>query len=58
LTDLEVDQAAINEQFGAGGIGRIGREVEGCGSDFGGGAGATERNAGPEIDFKVIFRPP
>jgi hypothetical protein len=45
-TDLEVDQAAVDEQFGAGGVGRIGGEVEGCCGDFGCGAGAAERNAG------------
>src|ERR1700681_4381883 len=43
---LEVDQAAVDEKFGAGGIGRIGGEVEGWGGGFGGGAGAAERNAG------------
>ena len=46
LTDLQVNQAAVDEQFGAGGVGGIGGEVEGCGGDFGGGAGAAERNAG------------
>src|SRR5882724_7006648 len=43
---LEVDQAAVDEQFGAGGVGGIGGEVDGCGGDFGGGAGTAERNAG------------
>jgi len=46
LSDQEVDQATIDEQFGAGGIGRIGGEVEVCGGDFGCGAGSAERNAG------------
>ena len=42
---LQVDQAAVDEQFGAGGVRGIGGEVEGCGGDFGCGAGAAERNA-------------
>jgi hypothetical protein len=45
-TDLEVDQAAVDEQFGARGVGGIGGEVEGCCGDFGCGAGAAQRNAG------------
>src|ERR1700747_3432788 len=43
---LQVNQAAVDEQFGAGGVGGIGGEIEGCGGDFGGGASAAERNAG------------
>jgi hypothetical protein len=46
MTNLNVDQAAIDEQFGTGGIGRISGEVEGCCGDFGCGAGAAKRNAG------------
>src|ERR1700681_3927538 len=52
---LEVDQAAVDEKFGAGGIGRIGGEVEGCGGDFGGGAGTAERNAGLGPLDKVVL---
>src|ERR1700681_4185529 len=52
---LEVDQAAVDEKFGAGGIGRIGGQGEGCGGDFGGGAGAAERNAGLGPLDKVVL---
>jgi hypothetical protein len=45
-TYLEIDKAAVDEQFGTGGVGRICGEVESCRGDFGGGAGAAERNAG------------
>src|SRR5258706_4769264 len=53
-----VDQAAVDEQFGAGGVGGIGSEVEGCCSDFGGGAGASERNAalGPLDEVVLLSR--
>jgi hypothetical protein len=53
---LEVDQAAVDEQFGAGGVGGIGGEVEGCCCDFGSGASAAERNAGlGPLDKSVLL---
>ncbi len=56
MTDLKVDQAAIDEQFGTGGIGRIGGEVEVCCGDFGCGAGAAKRNAGfGPLDKSVLL---
>src|SRR5260370_3550564 len=40
-----VDQAAVDEQFGAGGVGGIGSEGERCCSDFCGGSAASRANA-------------
>jgi hypothetical protein len=37
----KVDQTAVDEQFGAGGVGGIGGQIERCCGDFGGGTGAA-----------------
>jgi hypothetical protein len=43
---LKVDQATVDEQFGVGGMGRVGGELERGRGDFDGGPGTAERKAG------------